>query len=87
MDSFSPLVMPFVFYFITDTFPSVAWTRSCLYACLYKVWNHLDATYCEFSLTIAKEKYKSIGDSKLCSHVGLYYASLLKLKIDDHWCH
>jgi hypothetical protein len=29
------LYMPFVFYFITDTFSSVPWTRLWLYACLY----------------------------------------------------
>jgi hypothetical protein len=50
-----------------------------------KVWNHfLDATYCEFSFSTAKEKYKSIRDSTLYSHVGLYYAPLWKLKIDAH---
>jgi hypothetical protein len=53
-----------------------------------KVWNHfLDATYCEFSFSTAKEKCKSIRDSTLYSHVGLYCAPLLKLKIDAHWCH
>jgi hypothetical protein len=59
-----------------------------MFICMFvpKIWNHLlvDATYCEFSLTKAKEKYKSIRDSTLYWHVGLYYAPLLKLKIDAH---
>jgi hypothetical protein len=43
-----------------------------------KVWNHLDATYCDFSLIIAKEKYKSTKDSKLYSHVAFAFHNVAK---------
>jgi hypothetical protein len=74
-----------------------------IWACMFvpKVWNHLDATYCDFSLTTAKEKYKSTKDSKLHPHVAFAFhnvakwwcfrknVSMRKVRkptLDDAWC-
>jgi hypothetical protein len=78
--------MPFVFYCITDTctFPCGDKVKKngvmVIWACMFvpKVWNHLDATYCDFSLIIAKEKYKSTKDSKLYSHVAFAFHNVAK---------